>query len=445
MHCILRSSVLLTGLVKLASGHGAMSIPRPRNNEANATIALSKSLVRFIKDSDGGIVEQSFSHGAVHEGGCVGPTTDVKFPSDKCSNSNNILTTTRPAATGQLVDCTANDDCTSPSAVSVMGNGPSGMLWLIHYKDSDCSGEPVITYQLNLGACTGFGGVAFTSKTPACEGLSCLWFSEGCGIGCPECTADFSQTCSDTIPPTINDPKLRTYNIHGTDPKGDWTATHPWRAPGSAPVLDACGMAGGSTKNNVAGAGYAPQPGHEMGDKGSQLMPSTKVVWTAGSNVEVAWGVLANHGGGYSYRLCPKSEQLTEECFQRMPLPFASTTQTLRWSNGTQLNIPAALVSVGTVPEGSTWAKNPVPPCSGQNGENCSAPMFPPPPGCDETCWGTHAGPHLLPTIVDELMLPENIHHGDYVLSWRWDCEQTPQIWASCADVVIVGKEQVLV
>ena len=39
----------------------------------------------------------------------------------------------------------------------------------------------------------------------------------------------------------------------------------------------------------------------------------------------------ANHGGGYSYRLCKIPEEgksgLTEECFQKMPLRFASNEQ----------------------------------------------------------------------------------------------------------------------
>merc|ERR1711862_321068 len=26
---------------------------------------------------------------------------------------------------------------------------------------------------------------------------------------------------------------------------------------------------------------------------------------------------------------------------------------------------------------------------------------------------------------------------GTYVLSWRWDCEETDQVWNSCADIVI--------
>ena len=42
--------------------------------------------------------------------------------------------------------------------------------------------------------------------------------------------------------------------------------------------------------------------------------------WRQGGIEKVGWGILANHGGGYSYRLCRAGEQLTEECFQKTPL-----------------------------------------------------------------------------------------------------------------------------
>lgn len=42
-------------------------------------------------------------------------------------------------------------------------------------------------------------------------------------------------------------------------------------------------------------------------------------------------------------------------------------------------------------------------------------------------------------TIGDELKVPTEI--GEYVLSWRWDCEQTPQIWTTCADIEIRDPE----
>ena len=33
--------------------------------------------------------------------------------------------------------------------------------------------------------------------------------------------------------------------------------------------------------------------------------------------------------------------------------------------------------------------------------------------------------------------IPDNIPLGDYVLGWRWDCEESTQVWASCSDVTI--------
>jgi hypothetical protein len=40
--------------------------------------------------------------------------------------------------------------------------------------------------------------------------------------------------------------------------------------------------------------------------------------------------------------------------------------------------------------------------------------------------------------IVDQLQLPEGVS-GDFVLRWRWDTEQNPQIWTHCSDVTIVA------
>ena len=39
--------------------------------------------------------------------------------------------------------------------------------------------------------------------------------------------------------------------------------------------------------------------------------------------------------------------------------------------------------------------------------------------------------------IVDKLKVPLDLPTGDYHLSWRWDCEETPQVWNSCADLTI--------
>ena len=74
------------------------------------------------------------------------------------------------------------------------------------------------------------------------------------------------------------------------------------------------------------------------------------------------WQITANHGGGYQYRLCPASSPLTEDCFRRHPLDFATSRQALQWNNGSRLAIPGTFVTEGVEPEGSTWAMNPIPP-----------------------------------------------------------------------------------
>ena len=40
--------------------------------------------------------------------------------------------------------------------------------------------------------------------------------------------------------------------------------------------------------------------------------------------------------------------------------------------------------------------------------------------------------------VKDQLKIPATLN-GDYVLSWRWDCEQTDQIWSTCADITVTA------
>ena len=94
------------------------------------------------------------------------------------------------------------------------------------------------------------------------------------------------------------------------------------------------------------------------GTRGSTLPHmDTGVVWTIGKTAEVTWQVLNNHGGGYSYRLCPVgSEPLTEACFQKQPLEFVTTEQAIVDRHNTVTPNPAAVfVSEGTTPPGSMW------------------------------------------------------------------------------------------
>eukprot|EP00041_Stephanoeca_diplocostata_P032279 m.1030567 g.1030567 ORF g.1030567 m.1030567 type:complete len:90 (+) comp24119_c0_seq7:1765-2034(+) len=38
--------------------------------------------------------------------------------------------------------------------------------------------------------------------------------------------------------------------------------------------------------------------------------------------------------------------------------------------------------------------------------------------------------------IADRVKVPD-VPPGKYVVRWRWDAEQSPQIWSGCGDIVI--------
>ena len=178
------------------------------------------------------------------------------------------------------------------------------------------------------------------------NGQSSFWYSQGCFIGCEECdhVSGRRQTdlCESGMKPT-NNGAARSLNRNATpNAPNDIYRHNPWRAPGFAPVGDACGFAGGTPWGpNVPEEGvYTNTSFAHHGMRGTSLpklpdgVPPAK--WTIGGEAEVAWNVRNNHGGGYSYRLCPSNEPLTEECFQRHPLEFVTDKQAIVLSNGTR-------------------------------------------------------------------------------------------------------------
>ena len=62
------------------------------------------------------------------------------------------------------------------------------------------------------------------------------------------------------------------------------------------------------------------------------------------------------------YRLCKADQPLTEACFFKTPLPFNESGQAIQFNNGTRLPIKGTFLRNGTLPLGSTWAMNPIPP-----------------------------------------------------------------------------------
>jgi len=286
---------------------------------------------------------------------------------------------------------------------------------------------------------------------PGKAGVNCMWYT------------NFTHIVGES---TL-DPSLWTFpNIEeGYKP---YIAHNPWRAPGSAPIYTPCGAAGGNPLGCPEGA--PPGPGQDCGQpyggayaygpkaENMEFEDPVTTEWVAGANEVVGWGMSANHGGGYSYRLCKLPEggkaELTEECFQRTPLRFASEYSWAQYGgspDAEKVYFLANRTSEGTTPPGSQWAKNPIPNCVGLGGgffdEDPSCPkgtQFPPPaPGL----LGQGANIHtpgkvdFLWSLMDEVEVPEELVPGDYVLSFRWDCEQTPQVWNACSNIRIVSPQ----
>lgn len=263
---------------------------------------------------------------------------------------------------------------------------------------------------------------------------------------------------------TVCDPRLRTSNTQAECGGPDDIYYHsPWRAPGSAPVIDACGSAGGrfpGQSTGGAGAQFQNSSVARQGDAGSRLpMGPIQATWTTGRSYEVGWTVMANHGGGYAYRLAPADGPLTEQEFQKIPLSYEGLS-VLRWDGNpsTQVEFDSAKrgweTSTGTTPPGSTWRKNPIPSGLWEREGPTFDPVCKESEECIRTytdgawsakqgvckCSGFSNGGPLLPNleIVDRVGVPKGLAPGRYVLQWRWDCEESDQVWASCSDVEIV-------
>jgi len=113
------------------------------------------------------------------------------------------------------------------------------------------------------------------------NGQACFWYSHGCTIFCDECdgvTARGKNTCpGKTVKATICDPALRTVNRFAEcGSRDDHYYFNPWRAPGSAPVFDPCGMAGGGAYRGWTSAGvqYQNTTHAKQGDMGSLVLPA---------------------------------------------------------------------------------------------------------------------------------------------------------------------------
>lgn len=338
------------------------------------------------------------------------------------------------------------------------------------------------------------------------NGQASFWYSQGCFIGCPTCDNESGRRqvdlCGLGKKQTLTDPKYWSVGrdaIPGSDM--DIYKHNPWRAPGSAPVMDACGLAGGSfSRQSGAEAGdYVETKYARHGDVGTEVLKPipgyTPPTYQIGGTAEVTWQVRNNHGGGYQYRLCPlpegNFEDLTEECFQQHPLDFVQDEQAIVFPNGSLLKLrpeQTTFVSEGTMPPGSTWSLMPMPPtllgpccipgkndtnstpnhclpgeggvaacqatpdncapCPGTPGSDCSRCdqvssikpdryKRPGVPQFPEPCEGCSGVEWNGYAVRDVVRIPKDLKPGKYILGFRYDCEATAQVWSNCADVVL--------
>ena len=208
----------------------------------------------------------------------------------------------------------------------------------------------------------------------------------------------------------------------------------PWNAPGSAPVFGPCGTLGGwphgcngDNKGDFGDCCSGNCDGFALGKNAEEYhwpgeIPITP--WFAGSNQEVQWYVGANHAGGYSYRLCKLPEggikELTEECFQEIPLDFVGDNQWVVYGKDLhslkRTKIHAKRTREGTFPSGSMWTANPLLPHMEEGGSSDYG----------------HG------QVIDKVQVPAGLEPGEYVLSFRWDSKCSPQVWGSCSNVLII-------
>ena len=133
--------------------------------------------------------------------------------------------------------------------------------------------------------------------------------------------------------------------------------------------------------------------------------------------------------GGYAYRLCKVGGAgiagVTEECFQNNHLKFDGPDNWLLFlkkvEDGSQkadtveatVKQTAIRTTIGTTPEGSEWTTFSLPD---------------PDDFLPEAGYG----------IKDLVQVPESLEPGEYVLSFRWDCQNTDQVWQTCANIHII-------
>lgn len=230
----------------------------------------------------------------------------------------------------------------------------------------------------------------------------------------------------------------------------------PFDCPGEADFIASCGVQRFSETDNTCGLSSSDNPWnktigqHIWCDGRRYLGARGQTTWEAGSVVEVAWTIVANHQGASGFRLCPRhsvgrdtgNDGPTEKCFQANHLKYATKETCIQCPANNTVARKCFAANDRTGKNGNIYRESIAHTCTGghQQTDFCNGKM-------DYPCF-THSPAQSLHeqgfSLVDKVIVPD-LPEGDYVLSWRWDCQRTPQVWMNCADIRVVTRARIAV
>ena len=285
--------------------------------------------------------------------------------------------------------------------------------------------------------------------------LDCVynWFSGGTKIPGERTLKD------DQMQPDADCSQEGTENVY---------QNNPWNAPGTAPTFSPCGANGGYPYGCSGQIGDSNTDDEfEVEEKFGDICPcegpaqafgcggfaygglahqydwpnAPVTTWKAGSIEDVGlWFPFANHGGGYSYRLCKTPEEgisgLTEECFQNGYLEFSGDTQWMYFGTSyieseSKVEVNATRINIGTYPPGSMWTAVPFDYKHGDEPKRTEVNDL----SSSITTELNQSNGH----VVDKIKIPSSLEPGEYVLSFRHDTKCTSQVFSSCANIQITN------
>ncbi|KAJ8598473.1 hypothetical protein CTAYLR_010104 [Chrysophaeum taylorii] len=233
-----------------------------------------------------------------------------------------------------------------------------------------------------------------------------------CAMDCVS-EVDWCPHCSLAMPLTLD-----------VDPPRIYPGENPFAEPDQA---NSAGFTFEGKIFGVCGTEYQGENDYNIG--GTVWGNGTTVqTYARGETYEFTWCVNADHGGVVSYRLCDDAS-IIEKLFASTPMSAAEQEEAEACFQDTVLR------------------------CDDVPGNDCSIGVF-----CDPS-WGCASDPgkyfhclgpegHCVEAGAEEcrdgllvknmILIPETFPPGPTVMTWRWDSQETPEVYSNCADILIV-------